>query len=49
MKLIVKIIDSIPKFVDMENVTRELEIGQEVELPKVNARLLIDEGLAERL
>ena len=47
--LMVKITGSIPKFVDVDNVTRNLEIGQQVELPKVNARMLIEEGLAERL
>ena len=47
--MIVKITDSIPAFVDANNVERKLSEGEEVELPKINARLLIEEGLAERL
>ena len=47
--MIVKITGLIPTFVDTNNTERKLSEGDEVELPKINAKMLIDEGLAERL
>jgi hypothetical protein len=45
----VKITGPVPKFVDTEGTTRNLKEGDTVELPKQNAKLLLDGGLAERL